>query len=181
VLPNHSYYSWYGSLDIVGEVWNKTNDNLTFVRISANFFDSSGRLIDTDYTYASFDPIAPGEKTCFSIFVWDEPEDWAYYEFEAPSYRTTQRRIANLTISNDSGSLRNDTFEIVGMVRNDDSSRVESIDVTGTLYNASGTVIDCDYAYLNNPDLDPGQTSAFEITFYGNDYSNATSYRLQAE
>ncbi len=70
LLDNHS--SFVDSIDylnIVGEVQNSTRNYLTFVRIAASFFNSSGQLLDTDFTYIYLDNLPPGEKTCFNIFL----------------------------------------------------------------------------------------------------------------
>jgi hypothetical protein len=184
VLPNHSHYETIiDYLHIVGEVWNNTNDNLTFLKISANFFNSSNQLVDTDFTYTYLDTLPAGDKTCFSISL-PEPSNWDYYEFEYPSFHTDGSPLPNLTILNDSGSI-NDTFgwyEIIGQVRNDHGSRVEFVSPVGTLYDSSGTVMDCGFTYVNNTDLEAGQISSFKMTFSGmNNYLNVTLYRLQID
>ena len=56
ILPNHSHF--VDSIDyhhIVGEIWNNTAKHLRFVKVSVNVFNSSGHLIDTDFTYTNLD------------------------------------------------------------------------------------------------------------------------------
>jgi len=183
ILSNHSWYvNSIGSLHVVGEVQNNTSNNLRFVRITANFFDSHGVLLDVDYTYTWLDNLPAGDKTCFDLFV-SEPSGWAYYEFEAVSYWTDGDPLPNLTVLNDSGSYISyfGWYKIIGIVRNDHGTRVEYVNPVGTLYNASGTVIGCDFTYVNATHLDPSQQSSFEMTFIGRDYVDAASYRLQVD
>jgi hypothetical protein len=169
-------------LHIVGEVQNSTANHLRFVKITANIFNSSGQLLDTDYTYIHLDNLPADDKTCFHIIL-EEPAGWSYYEFEPPSYWTDGEPLPNLTVLNDSGSY-NSTFgwyKIIGQVRNDHGSRVEYVSPVGTVYNASGTVVGCDYTYVSATHLDPGQTSSFEMNFTGRDYADVVSYRLQVD
>lgn len=184
VLPNHSFYqtSW-GFLHIVGEVMNNTSSHLTFVKVSANLFSAGGQLLDTDYTYTYLDDLPAGHKTCFDVLFLDPPSGWSYYEFETPTYWTSGEPLPNLTVLNDSGSYdpTDGDYKIVGQVRNDHGSRVEYVSPVGTLYNSSGTVVGCNYTYVNSTHLDPGQVSAFDIDYYGRDYGNVVSYRLQVD
>lgn len=183
VLNNHfAYVDTIGYLHIVGEVKNTTTNHLRFVKVTANIFNSNGQLLDTEFTYTYLDNLPAGDKTCFHIIL-KEPIGWSYYEFEPPTYLTDGQPLPNLTIFNDSGSY-DSTFgwyRIIGQVRNDHGTRVEYVSPVGTLYNASGRVVGCDFTYVNSTHLDPGQTSSFKITFSGRDYSDVTSYRLQVD
>lgn len=183
ILPN--YYHFVDSIDylnIVGEVLNDSFNHLRFVRITINIFNSSGQLLDTDFTYIYLDDLPARDKTCFNLSL-PEPTGWSYYEFEAPTFWTDGSLLPNLTLSNDSGSY-DSTFgwyEIIGQVRNDHGSRVEFVSPVGTVYNSSGKVIGCDFTYANSTHLDTGQTSSFKITLSGRDYYDVTSYRLQVD
>jgi hypothetical protein len=183
ILPNHSHYvDSYNWLHVVGEVSNETTANLRFVSITANFFNNNGQLVDIEYTYTYLDNVPAGAKTCFHILV-TQPADWAYYEFEPPSYWTDGQPLPNLTVLNDSGSYvpAYGWYRILGQVRNDHGTRVEYVSPVGTVYNASGTVLGCDFTFVSSTNLDPGQKSSFEITFSGRDYADVTSYRLQVD
>lgn len=184
VLSNHTYYiDSIDSLWIVGEVWNNTSDYLEFVKIPANLYGASGNLLDTDYTYTYLDSLPPGEKTCFDLLFTDYPPEWAYYEFEPPSYWTDGEPLPNLKVYNVSASYdpTYGWYEIIGQVRNDQGTRVEYVSPVGSLYNSTGKVIGCDFTYVNSTHLDPGQTSAFDMLFTGRDYADATNYRIQVD
>ena len=183
ILSNHSsYVDSIDYLHIAGEVQNNTTNHLRFVKITANIFSGSGQLLNTDFTYIYLDNLPASDRTCFHIAL-EEPAGWSYYEFEAPTYRTDGEPLPNLTVFNDSGSY-NSTFgwyEIIGQVHNDQGTRVEFVSPVGTVYNASGVVVGCDFTYVNSTHLDPGQTSSFEMTFSGRDYADVTSYQLQVD
>lgn len=183
ILENHSYYvDLFGYLNIVGEVKNDTADHLHSVGITVNVFNSGGQFIGTGFNYIYLNNLPTGDKTCFYISL-EEPANWSHYEFEPPGYWTGGAPLPNLTVLNDSGYY--DPFwggyEIIGQVRNDHGTRVEDIFLVGTLYNASGTVMDCDYADIDAFYLDPGQASPFEMAFFWRDYADVASYRLQVD
>ena len=183
ILENHTaYVDSSGYLHLVGEVQNTTVEHLRFVQIHANIFDRSGQLLDTEFTYTHLDTVPAGEKTCFEVWL-EAPVGWASYEFEAPTYWTDGDPLPNLTFFNDSGSY-DPTFgwyEIIGQVRNDHGARVAYVSPVGTVYDTSGQVIGCEFTFVNSTHLDPGQTSAFEMTFTGRDYEDVASYRVQVD
>lgn len=154
------------------------------MKIAAGIFNSEGQFLDTDYTYIHLDNLPPGEKTCFYLWFFDDvPVDWAYYIFEEPDYWTDGDPLPNLTTYNISGiydPMYGD-YEILGQVRNDHGTEVRYVSSVGTLYDAVGTVVNCDYAYVNSTHLNPGQTSSFKIWYYGRDHVDVTSYRIQVD
>lgn len=183
VLPNHtSYVSSIDYLHVVGEVQNNTTHNLRFVQIYVNVYNSNGQLLDTGFTFTTLDNLPAGEKTCFH-FLTPEPAGWAYYEFEPVSYWTDGDPLPNLTTSNLSSSY-NATFgwyEILGQVTNNQGVEVRWVQPVGTLYNASGDVVGCEFTFTNVTDLDPGQTSSFNMLFTGRDYVDVTDFRIQVD
>ncbi|MEM8533501.1 MAG: FxLYD domain-containing protein [Chloroflexota bacterium] len=183
ILSNHSsYVNSINYLHIVGEVQNNTLNHLRFIKISVNIFNDAGELLETDFTYTYLDNLPAGDKTCFNILL-KEPDNWSYYEFEAPDYRTDGEALSDLSISNDSGSYDSSFgwYEIIGQVRNNTETRVDFVSPIGTLYNGSGSVIGCDFTYVNSTDLEPDQISAFDMNFSGRDYVDADTYRLQVD
>ena len=183
ILTNHSYYvDAINYLHIVGEVMNNTDDNLRFVKITADFFNNSGQILDTDFTYIWLDNLPSRDKTCFDLAL-PAPGGWSYYQFEPLHYWTDGVPLPNLAVTDHHGSY-NSTFgwyEIIGQVRNDEATVVEYVMPVGTAYNGSGTVVGCDFTFVNTTDLNPGQISAFKMTFLGRDFSDVISYRLQVD
>ena len=184
ILPNYSHYTSGTTLYIVGEVQNNTSSYAYLIKVPVNLFNSSGQLVDTDYTYTTLD-LPAGKKSCFRLSIYDPPADWSYFRFESPTYYTSANKSwPNLTLYNHYGTLLPDGgYKILGFVRNDESSRLESVTVEGALYNANGVVVGCGLTWPSNDNLDPGQTSSFELSYsyYYRTYSDVTSYRLQAD
>ncbi|TRZ49267.1 hypothetical protein D4S03_08525 [bacterium] len=183
ILQNHSYHvDSIDYLHVVGEVLNNTGNHLRFVKITANFFNGGGQLLGTKFTYIHLSNLPAWDKTCFDLGL-PEPSGWSYYQFESPTYWTDGQPLLNLAVLNDSGSYKPTYgwYKIIGQVRNDHGVRVEYVSPVSTLYNASGTVVDCKFTYVNSTHLDPGQMSAFEMTFSRRNYSDVALYRLQVD
>lgn len=184
MLPNHSYYlNSRGELHFVGEVKNEITYHLHKVQVSVNLFNSNGQLLDTESAFTEARNLPSGLRTCFDVSFPVPPDSWSVYSFDAPAFRIDGNPFPNLTVIDDQGSYDPVTTEynILGQIRNDLSTTVESVLAIGTLYNNSGTVVGCNSSFINTVDLDPGQTSAFKITFTGRDYQDATGYLLQVD
>jgi hypothetical protein len=170
------------ALHIVGEVINNTNKTLTFLKISANLMDANNSLVGTDYTYVDFGNLPPNEKTCFHIIYMDPPSNWVSYQFEDPTYWSDGSALSGMTVLNTSSKINSyGWYDIIGQVRNDSGKNVTYVKPVGTLYDATGNVIGCDYSFVNSTDLTANQTSSFDIEFTGQDYSNVTDYRIQVD
>lgn len=180
VLNNHSVYtSSTGSLHVVGEVYNGTNRAIDFVRVSVNLFYGA-QLVATDYSYTPLDDVLPGSHTCFDILITNPPA-YTNYVFEPPTYSSSTATALALTPIGESGSIDSSgDYHILGQVRNDTGRQVDFVQAVGTLYNAGGTVLDCDYDFVNSTNLTPGQTSAFDIEFFSrSSYADVASWQLQ--
>ncbi len=182
VLPNHSYYvDSIDYLHIVGEVANYTGQNLQLVKVIADVYNNS-QLAANAYTYAYLDNLPAGERTCFHLSM-QKPANWTSYQFEPASYWTNGQPLPNLAVVSPSASYNPtfDWYQIIGMVRNDAGHQVRFVSPVGTLYNNNGTVIDCDFTYVNSTDLAAGQSSSFSMNFIGGNYSDVSNYRLQVD
>lgn len=182
ILGNHtSYVDSIDALHIIGEVQNQTAQTITFIRINVNLFNGS-QLTGTDFTFTSLDQLRSGDRTCFDVLVLDPPV-YTTYAFEAPTYSVDTSELPTLIVLGDSSSIDiADNYHIIGQVRNDTGKAVKFVQPVGTLYDAAGRAIDCDFTFVNSTDLAVGQTSAFDMGFIGRaSYSDVASYRLQVD
>lgn len=180
LMTNHSYYRSGAYLYVVGEVWNLSGGPVGSQRVNADFYDSQGKLLATDYSYTHLDEAANGVKSCYSILL-PEPAGWARYKLSGTYRQVSQDRIPALRVFNHSGSINsNGWYQVIGEVENIDSRRVTFVQPVVTLYDASNTVIDCDFTFVNSNSLNPGQVSAFEETLLSrDDYTDAHHYRIE--
>ena len=54
---------------LVGEIKNKSDEEVTFVKIVATFYDDNGIVIGTDYTYTDPTDINPGRTAPYSLTI----------------------------------------------------------------------------------------------------------------
>ncbi|NIW97217.1 MAG: hypothetical protein GWN13_03025, partial [Phycisphaerae bacterium] len=190
VLANHSSYITLDSspsLIVVGEIQNNGVIGMRDIRLVVNLFNNSGQLIDTTvaYNFRWLDSaLGPGDKTCFQA-EFSEFDGWSYYEFETPTYTSIGDPLQNMTVYGDNGTYDpgDGSYRILGFIRNDNDSQVTDVDLIATLYDTVNTTVGCGFTPTNNDDLNPGQSSSFELTFSGyyRDYADVDSYRLQVD
>lgn len=184
VLPNYSYYETTGGpLYIVGEAKNNGSTYAVLVDVPVQLLDSSGNLLNSYKVYTSLD-LPVGEKSCFHLVINSPPANWASIQFGAPAYQSfANRPWPNLVIYDDSGAKGTDnTYQITGSVRNQESKLVTGVLVEGAVYNAEGKIIGCRLVPPVDNSLTSGQSSPFELFYgYDGDYSGITIYRLQAD
>ena len=185
VLPNYwDFTDKYGYLHVLGEIQNNTNTHIWWPKVFADFFNSSGQLIATDYDYVFLDDLPAHEKTCFHIEL-ASPTGWSTYTFEKPAYSTwaSGHAFPNLTAVGINPMYDSETgyYQLLGQVRNDEIRTVSNVQVNVTLYDISNKVIGCEGTTPNNSTLSPGQLSAFSLGFGYRDYADVTTYRIQLD
>jgi hypothetical protein len=186
ILPNLLFFESDLHLNIYGEVQNTGGTDVHGVEVVANLFNSGGQLIDISYGGdAALWVLPPGEKTCFTLY-FDEYDNWAYYEFEPPNFDSDPwSPLENMVITEYSTYYPDENrFRILGFVRNDNDYLVKYVQPIATLYDGAGTVIGCGWTFVSSDNLDPGQSSSFELNFFGEtsiNYANVASYRMQVD
>jgi len=183
ILSNHSWYEdeLFGDTCVVGEVLNNTGYSIPPVEVRIDFYDENGKTVGTGVGFTELSNLPATDKTCFKACLEDAPE-WSTYQFQLPIYELIGEPAAEgLTILDHTGAYDPDSgnYSIVGRVLNTGDSRARVVEVIGTLYDASGTVIGCEWQPVDYMHIDPGQVSFFEIAFLDRDYSDVDSYRLQ--
>lgn len=184
ILPNYSDYTDSNQiLHLVGEVQNNSADTLQFIQITADLFNASGQLLATEYTFPHLDNLPPGQKTCFDLWVYNAPAGWTSYSFEKLSYDPHGIPVTNLAWSNVSGSYdpTSGSYQVLGQVRNTSANLIKYVEPIGTLYNAAGKVIGCEFSFVDSYSLNPAEISAFKLIFAGRDYRDAARYELQVD
>ncbi len=180
ILNNHATYMDGSALYVVGEVVNRTGSSIDSLRVTADVFNQ-GQLVDTEVTRI-LNSVAAEGKVCFKVNFWTAPANWNSYNLTR-SYQAGGAATLGLNVFNNNGAvIQSGGYEIVGQVRNDSTQRTESVEVISTLYDASGTVVDCEESTIYTADLNPGETSSFKVTFsQRTSYDNVTDYHLYVQ
>jgi hypothetical protein len=181
VLSSSTYTSSSGTRYIVGEVQNNTGGNVRFVKIIASLYDASGTFIGTDYTYTTLDILRPGQRSPFTILIFDPPAEYQSYRLQVEWNATNNQPVNGVTIlsyRDRAASIQNWRY-VSGEVRNDSGGPVRYVKIVATMYSANGTVVETDYGYTSLDNLAAGQTSPFE--FLVTHWVNVARYELQVE
>jgi hypothetical protein len=72
ILSSSSFTDDIGYYHIVGEVKNNSpTDSMNYVKITSTFYDDTGKVVGTDFTYSNVDVLRPAEKSSFEIILTD--------------------------------------------------------------------------------------------------------------
>jgi hypothetical protein len=72
ILSSSSFRDDTGTHHIVSDVKNNSpTDSTKYVKIVVTLFDSSGKVVGADFTYADVGMLRPAEKSSFKIILTD--------------------------------------------------------------------------------------------------------------
>jgi hypothetical protein len=180
VLGNSSAFLGDGGrVYVVGEVQNQTSDTITFVSVAVWLVDAQGQEISGSVAYVQRLNMRPNSIACFRGF-FTFTDGWASYRLGAVTYRNTSAKVPNIAVVTAEGTRDSSGYTISGSVRNLESTPVEPVAVAGTLYNAAGTVLDCEWNYASDTSLGPSQQTGFVLPLTSR-RSYAEVARFQAE
>jgi len=187
-ILSHSGYLTTGFpghyLEIFGELQNTGNQNLKFIKLTATFFDSAGKVIGTKWTYANTDILLPGEKAPFVFMqLISEEKDYKSYGLEVTSCREkTEEPYRNFEFLNTSSYIDDhDYYHVKGEIKNTGTQDIDFVGVILTCYNAEGKVISASGTCLL-VDLKAGTTAPFDTQALPSEISSKiASYSLQTD
>src|SRR5919202_404045 len=166
ILSSSSFTDDLGDYHVVSEVRNNSpKDSMNYVKIVSTFYDNTGKVIGTDFTYSNVDVLRPAEKSSFEIILNDAAQSQKVDSYKlSASGDKTEALPAALKLSIGDNRL-DDTgaYHIVGEVTNQGNGKATYVKVSGSFYNSSNTVVAADFTYTDPQDLEPGQTAPFEI------------------
>ena len=186
-ILSHSGYLTAGFpghyLEIFGELQNTGNQNLKFIKLTATFFDSDGKVIGTKWTYANTDILLPGEKAPFAFMqLISEEKDYKSYGLEVTSCREkTEEPYRNFEFLNTSSYINdNDYYCVKGEIKNTGTQNIEYVNVIITSYNAKGKVISATSHLIAG--LEAGGIASFDTwTLPSGISSEIANYSLQTD
>jgi hypothetical protein len=178
IMPTSYAYNSHSTQYVIGELSNNTGNTLSLVDIGISFYDSDDNLLGTSHTYMWPLLVPAWQKGCFKLS--SDILNWEYYKIQLLTYNNGTAS-SNLTVFNHAGDYNAGDYSISGLVRNDGNQKSNNVSVSGTLYNSSGIPIGCDWNYITNTNLNPGETSPFVIDYSGyfRDYADVFFYKLR--
>lgn len=159
-----------GDIKMLGELWNKGNAAVSWVKINFTFYDDAGEVIDSwgGYVYGScmtdvdsdneyVTCLKAGEVGAFEIWTYTDYEDVASYVYEI-TYDTSALVApdARLEVQGDI-ITRPDSWDDIrfeGSVQNTGSQPLAYGAVHFTMKDAAGLVIDGAWSYIDGESVD---------------------------
>jgi len=181
ILSHSDYVDESGYYTLVGEVKNTLGTNVNYVKIVGTFYDSSGTVIGTDYTYTEIDILKPNQKSPFVLSSYPDIIKPASYKINVEYYVTQDQPFEGLTILSQTASIDTSGYHnIVGEVKNNGASAATYVKIVSTYYNSAGKVIGTSFTYTELDTINVGAASPFELSSYPLVLSPA-SYELQVQ
>ncbi len=159
---------------LLGAVQNNANENAQFVEIDFTFYNSSNKVIDTDYCYIDghlhenldgdgflYDTaLGKGDIGYFDCYV--SVTDYAkvstkvsYTNYDSIKV-SDDVQVDNLFVSYD----YNDNIKFTGMIKNNSSKTLSFVEARFFILNSDGQLIDSAYSYVNGSNCGTTQTDA---------------------
>lgn len=176
VLAFSGLYTWtnpQGVFIVNGEVTNQSGGPLEGIRVTAILYDAQNNALVEQANVIPLEVLDDKAKAPFSIhFRNGKPSQAVRYELQAAA-RNAEYAIST-HLGDDSFIRGNDKAQynangyltVGGDVVNKTQGAARYIKATVTLYNEQQQVVATDNAFLSKPELLPGETSRFEVTFY---------------
>jgi hypothetical protein len=178
---------------IVGEIRNESTTPRSAGKVRIKIYDAANNVIGSRWTYAFDDIIMPGRTTAFwdsypsLIYFSDEtndfPEGWTRYEISLSPrdlYPSEELPI-NVTVHDVQASVGDDgRLYLEGTVRNDDSRpQKRDGDLYAILYDQQDKILNV--SRISWPEeLQPGQSTHFEVTLSYDELTDYSRYLVQA-
>lgn len=144
---------------LVGEIENKGDTALGKLEIKAEGWSSEGQVMDSKTDQAYFDPVMPGKRTPFRIFL--DARDVAKVELTVSGQPVSETPAASLEVTNVTVSEPASGYtHLRGEVKNPGSDAVDGI-LVAVLRDESGQVVEVHRQSLLQPI--PAGTSTFDV------------------
>ena len=180
ILSTKSYVDSLGYRHVVGEALNNTNAKRTYVEIDATLYNSSNKVVGTDFTYTWVDILGPHQRSPFEL-IFDPPAGYDHYRLTVSSSTTSQAPIQKLHIAKGVPSTDGIGYRhYPGEITNNNSFSVQFTEAIVTLYDKRGAVKNVDFTFTSPDQLGPGDTAPYDATF-GSHYAGVNRYVVLAQ
>lgn len=185
VILSHS--GWLDSLGyyhVSGEVENIGDAPASFVKVTATFYNSTGVVIATSFTYTTLSVLLPGRKSPFEVLLVDTAQAAKVHHYSlSVTFSATSPILIGLEILSHSSYVDDvGVMHVVGEIKNIATGTATYVKIAATFYNSTGHVVATAFTYSDPSDLNPDQTAPFEVLLvYTNRVPLVDAYELTAE
>jgi hypothetical protein len=165
IVSQSTFLDSGGGRHIVGEVRNDGSSSVELVQLDFSFLDASDVVQDTGSTSTLVSRIAPGESAPFSE-VFNPPAGYTHYSVAVSGSEVTDPPNHNFTtaVTSTTTDTAMGVRDLVGTVRNNNTTDADFTQLVFTYYNASGTVVNADAVFADDDPVPAGATSTFDET-----------------
>lgn len=184
IVSHTGYLDSLGNYHVVGEVQNVGNQAVTFVQVSAKFYDTYNVVIDSRFDLTMLSVLLAGHKSPFEIALFDVAESaGVVWYILSVTYLETNPIPMKLEILSQSNYTDTDgSFHIAGELRNLGNERLVNAKVVATYYDNSSHVAAAAYTNFDPEEhIDPNQTVLFEIGLDKERVKFVETYALEAQ
>lgn len=161
------YLTPVGSLWVLGEVYNPTDDPVENVQVRVGLMDEGGREIANDLTFTVLDFVPAKGRSPFGVLFAEPPLGVAGFQAlivrAEPSYNNANR-YAQLQVTAAQIEPVGALYRVTGTVTNNGGSNALDALITVTVYDISGHVTGYRHMPLPDEQLTAGAAAQFEVT-----------------
>jgi len=160
------YQTPVGSVWILGEVFNSTDQPIENVQVRVALLDAAGQEIASDTPFVALDAVPPGSRAPFSVLFSAPPNgviDFQAYVVRADQAYNYDSRYAQLQVSEVQTRPVGVQVGVSGKVSNTGASNSAGAYVVITLYDDQGRVSGFRQFALPDDQLAAGSATTFDV------------------
>jgi len=186
VLSSSGYLDSQGNYRIIGEVTNRGSTPINFVQVQATFYDSLGSPITTRFDLTMLYVILPDRKSPFELALLDTAQSSRVSTYTLTvSYLETAALPMKLEILwHSSITDPQGNIHITGALKNNGDEKLVNAKVVATYYDTYSHVVAAALIGFDPDlvgDINPNQTTYFQIELQNERAQYAQTYTLAAE
>ena len=165
LVSDHNFTDSFNTLTIVGEVRNDSPTGVGNTSITVTFYDAAGAVIDTAHGETMLESIPAGDTAPFLISL-SRPAGLASYSLRAVALPATSKSKPQLSVT-ETRRFEDEAgfFHIKGSIKNVGTTTAKRIKVAAVIYGRDTRVINVNFAYVNPPNLAPGELGTYDVIF----------------
>jgi LysM repeat protein len=160
------YQTPVGSVWVLGEVFNSTEQPIENVQVRVALLNAAGQEIASEAPFVALDAIPPGSRAPFSVLFSTPPEgviDFQAYVVRADQAYNYDSRYASLQVSDVQTRSVGSQVGVSGRVSNNGASNAAGAYVVITLYDEQGRITGFRLFTLPDDQLAAGGTTTFNV------------------
>ena len=160
------YQAPVGSVWVLGEAFNSTDQPVENVQVRVALWDAAGQEVASDAPFVALDAIPPGGRAPFSVLFSAPPSgaiDFQAYVVRADQAYDYDSRYAQLQVSDVQTRPVGSQYGVSGKVSNTGASKASGAYVVITLYDDKGRVTGFRQFPLLDDQLTAGGSAAFDV------------------